>query len=105
MNKIDAGQLWNAICQAEALRAEVMPTEAECLKVMFFGYQRLRELGWREAMYMPENNQIFETISAGSTGIHKSYRDEQGRYWAFDAGDLWPSSPILFHPRGVTKSA
>jgi len=98
----DAQLIWDAAETARKERAKAMPTEKDALRVMFDAYQRLEELGWRPAMYCPKDGTIFDSISAGSTGIHDSYYDGEwpkGRYWTFDGGDLWPGNPILFREK------
>ena len=75
-------------------RAEMMPTEHDALLVMMRAWERLKELGWREAMYAPRDGSPLQFIEAGSTGIHQGHRDDN-HTWIFD-GDLWPSNPILF---------
>ena len=87
-----------------------MPTEREALLVMFEAYQRLKELGFNESCYCPKDSSIFEAIEAGSTGIGKCRYDGEwpnGRYWMLEAGDLWPSQPILFRslPQRKTPGA
>lgn len=76
-------------------RADMMPTEQAALAVMFKAWERLKELGWREASYAPRDGRMLDFIEVGSTGVHKGHRDEKYT-WLHDAGDLWPSNPILF---------
>ena len=76
-------------------RADMMPTEQDAIAVMFKAWERLKELGWREAAYAPRDGRTLEFIEAGSTGVHVGHRDEKYT-WLHDAGDLWPSHPILF---------
>lgn len=80
-------------------RAERLPDEQSALHAMFEAYDRLRELGWREAIYCPKDGTAFQVIEAGSTGIFECrYYGEwpTGHWLVSDAGDLWPSRPILF---------
>ncbi len=90
---------WDAMIAAiedgKKHRAEMMPTEQDALAVMMKAFERLRELGWRDAMYAPRDGRMLEFIEAGSTGIHKGHRDDKFT-WIHDGGDLWPSHPILF---------
>lgn len=89
----------------QAKRAADMPTEAEALSVLFQAYQRLRELGWRNAIYCPKDGSTFDAIEAGSTGIHRcTYEGEwpNGRWWIYEGGDIWPASPILFKEKANT---
>ena len=90
--------LRNADAQ-KAARAEQMPTEHDCLRVMMQAYLRMKELGWNDAIYCPKDGSVFHAIEAGSTGIgtcHYSGEWPDGSWWMHDAGDLWPSRPILF---------
>lgn len=88
-----------AACDADkARRAAAMPSEADAINMLWQAYQRLRELGWREAMYCPKDGREFSAIEAGSSGVHRCHYSGEwpsGRYWISD-GDLWPSHPILF---------
>jgi hypothetical protein len=86
-----------------AKRASDIPDDQSAINAMWEGYQRLRELGWREACYCPKDGTIFQVIEAGSTGIHEAHYDgdwPNGTYWVHGECDLWPSRPILFrlHP-------
>lgn len=90
---------WDAMIAAieakKLERATAMPSDEDALRVMFSAWERLKELGWREAMYAPRDGRVLELIEAGSTGIHRGHKDEKFT-WIHDAGDLWPSHPILF---------
>jgi hypothetical protein len=86
---------------AKAARAEKMPDENAALAQMFEAWQRLKELGWNNAMYCPKDGTMFSAIEAGSTGVHEAnYVGEwpNGTYYLYD-GDVWPSDPILWRPR------
>ncbi len=89
-----------ANCDAlEAKRALDMPDERAALMALGQAYQRLMELGWKEAMYCPKDGSELLVIEAGSTGIHSCHYSGDwpgGTYWISSAGDLWPSKPILF---------
>lgn len=80
-------------------RAASMPTEKDALRVLFDAYERLRELGWREWIYMPKDGTEVQLIEAGSTGVHRGHYQgkwPKGSVWIAEDGDLWPSHPILF---------
>lgn len=84
---------------AEAKRAADMPTEKDAIEAMWSAYQRLKELGWNEAIYCPKDGTPFDAIEPGSTGIfrtHYSGEWPKGSWWAEDAGDLWPARPCLY---------
>lgn len=87
--------------QRKADRAAKMPDEKAAISQMFEAYQRLQELGWREAIYCPKDGSMFSAITAGSTGVHLcNYEGEwpKGAWWIYD-GDVWPARPILFRER------
>ena len=84
---------------AEAKRTADMPDEKSAIDALFSAWLRLRELGWREAMYCPKDGSHFQTIEAGSTSIGDcNYQGEwaSGSFWLYDDHDVWPSHPILF---------
>ncbi len=99
LTRAEADALWEAACNAKAARAEQMPDEQSAIRAMFEAWQRLKELGWQEAMYCPKDGSTFHAIEAGSTGIHECSYDGKwpdGHYLIYDGGDIWPSRPILF---------
>lgn len=88
-----------AACDAsKAKRAADMPDEQSAINTMMEAFTRLKELGWREAIYCPKDGSMFKAIEPGSTGIHDCYYEGEwpkGSWWVVD-GDTWPSRPILF---------
>lgn len=95
--EVDA--IWTRVEAEKQKRAADMPDEKAALLAMHQAWQRLKELGWREAMYCPKDGSKFQVIEAGSTGIHECFYSGEwpkGHYNIADAGDLWPSHPILF---------
>jgi hypothetical protein len=72
------------------------PTERDLLEAMHAAYCGLVNSGWRSAQYAPADKTPLLLIEAGSTGVHRGWRDETC-FWIFD-GDTYPSSPILFKP-------
>lgn len=86
--------------------AEVeFPTELDARRAMFRAWLRLKELGWREAMYAPCDNTPIEVIEAGSTGVHLAHRDKERRFWIEVSGKQWPSRPMLFRLRKRAPSS
>ena len=103
---------WDALIAADEAekdaRAKLMPTDEDALRLMFECYTRLKELGWREAIYCPKDGAEFDAIEAGSTGIHCThYQGEwpSGSWWIAEAGDLWPARPILFRAHASDRRA
>lgn len=88
--------LWDSAMKAKAERAVRLPDEAACLRALMDGFSRLKELGWRDAVYAPTDGTPLVLIEAGSTGIHQGYRDDERRFWIEGDSDIWPSRPILF---------
>lgn len=94
----EADAILDACEKAKADREQRMPDEQAAIRAMFDAWQRLKELGWREAIYCPKDGTHFQSIEPGSTGIHDcSYEGEwpKGSWWVYD-GDIWPSHPCLF---------
>lgn len=99
---MNANKLWEEVERRERQRATAMPDERAALRAMFDAYQRLKELGWKEAIYCPKDGTVFDSIAAGSTGIYPCHYDGEwpkGIWLTHEAGDLWPSYPILFRLR------
>ena len=98
-SKMSAEEIFADIDRRDKERAQKMPDEKAALEQMLDAFIRLKDLGWREAMYCPKDGTMFDAISAGSTGICPTKYDGEwpkGRYWGYEANDVWPSHPILF---------
>ncbi len=92
-------ELLASIERRNAALAAALPDEAACLRAAFAAWERLQALGWKDIIYCPKDGTVFDSISAGSTGIHDChYQGEwpDGRWWVHDGGDLWPAHPIMF---------
>ena len=104
LTRAEADAIWERCKAAEAKRAADMPTVTEAIHALHDAYTRLKELGWREAIYCPKDRTVFEVIEPGSTGIHKCHYEGEwpkGSWWInTEDGDLSPSRPILFRPLG-----
>lgn len=86
LRKDEADALW-ATCEMEREdRATRMPDERAAINAMFQAWYRLKELGWKEAIYCPKDGTPFDIIEAGSTGI----------FPAFYSGE-WPDGYIISH--------
>lgn len=96
LTRAEANVLLAAAEARDKRRKELMPDEESARRMLFDAWHRLKELGWREAMYAPrdEGTEI-EVIEVGSTGVHKAVRMMDG-WWIPDSGDLWPCTPTLF---------
>ena len=90
------------------MRAEAMPTEKDAIAAMWSAYQRLKELGWNDAIYCPKDGKPFDVIEAGSTGIHECIYEgkwQNGRWWVvLSAGDQRPSRPVLFKAKPIQEN-
>lgn len=98
-----------AHCKSEDERRKaLMPDERSAIRMMMDAHTRLTDMGWKDPVYCPKDGSTFEVIEPGSTGIHKCiYMGEwpNGSWWALDAGDMYPSRPVLFRtlPAAPTK--
>lgn len=102
LTRAEADALWAAVEADKKKRHELMPDEKSAIEMMFSAWQRLKELGWNDAIYCPKDGSEFDAIEAGSTGIHNcNYIGEwpTGHFLLFDGHDVWPSRPILFRKR------
>jgi hypothetical protein len=106
----EAKRLLAAIDEADRRRAELMPDEQSAIRMMFEAHQRLKELGWNDAIYCPKDGSEFDAIEPGSTGIHRCHYSGEwpkGSWWVSGDGDLWPSRPVLYRagpPKATTES-
>ena len=100
LTRAEADEIWKRADAAKAKRAADMPTEDDAVRALWSAYQRLCELGWRPARYCGHDGKDHRVVEAGSAGIHVGHRMEGGPdcWWIADAGDLWPSHPILAKP-------
>jgi hypothetical protein len=92
----EAQKIFQEIRRKESERALKMPEEKDAIMQIFEGVKRLEDLGWGNSIYAPKDRTFFKAIEAGSCGIARTNRDDKGRFWAYEAGDIWPSKPILF---------
>lgn len=94
LSQDDAQALWRAVEKERADRAETMPATEDALRRLCSAKERLRELGWRDAIYCPKDGSTFAVIQYGSTGIfYANYHGE------------WPSGKLYCcdyfnHPEG-----
>lgn len=110
LTREEADAILAAVDAAKEKRAADMPTEQDAANALWSAYQRLHELGWREARYAPTGTPL-SLVEPGSSGIHTGQADGEWphkSFWIADGGDLWPSRPCLFkipsHAAGEGKS-
>lgn len=86
-------------CDAEdKRRQESMPDEKSAINHMWDGWYRLKDFGWREAIYCPKDGTSFQVIEPGSTGIFPCHYQGEwpaGSWWIEEDGGC-PSHPVLF---------
>ena len=103
----EAASLIAACDAAEAARKAAMPDEKSAIKALFEAWQRLKELGWNDAIYCPKDGREFDAIEAGSTGIHRCHYEgawPDGHWWVYEEGDMYPSRPILYRTDNQTAA-
>ncbi len=84
---------------SEEKRKELMPDEDSAIQMLFDAYTRLKDFGWRDAIYCPKDGSRFKVLEAGSTGKHDCiYEGEwpNGRWWIVEDGDMCPTRPIMY---------
>lgn len=102
LRQSEADAIMAASDAAKARRAAQMPDEQSAIDAMFEAWLRLKELGWKEAIYCPKDGSLFDAIEPGSTGINRCcYKGEwpTGSWWIVGDDDVWPSSPVLYRER------
>lgn len=98
----EAKEIMARIEADDARRREIMPDEQAAIRMFFESWLRLKELGWREAVYCPKDGTWFDAIEPGSTGVHNCHYSGEwpkGRWLIAEHGDLYPSRPALFRER------
>ncbi len=101
VSQMDSEALFASIQSEIAQRAAAMPTEEDAMVAMLQAFERLKELGWKEAMYCPKDGTLFWALEPGcsAAGVCQYLGTwPTGRYWTHSGGDLWPSRPALFKP-------
>lgn len=76
-------------------RAEQLPGEQDCIRVMVQARLRLQELGWSDITYAPKDGTYFESITAGFAGPADCCHLGSGFFIA-EGGDLWPAKPMMY---------
>jgi len=83
----------------KAARATDMPDDDAAMLAMHRAYQRLRDLGWADAVYSPKDGMVFEALEAGCVvpgRCHYMGEWPNGDWWMHSDTDIWPSRPILW---------
>ena len=99
LTRAEGETIWAACQRAHEDRVARMPDERSALQGLHDAYTRLRDMGWRDAIYCPKDGTSFEVIEVGSTGIHRAHYQGEwptGSWWIEESGDLSPSRPALF---------
>lgn len=108
VSREEADEIVRLCDEADVKRKNDMPTERDAINAMQQAYIRLRDFGWREAIYCPKDGRTFKVIENGSTGIHDCHYEgkwPKGTWWVHSEGDLWPSRPCLFKPTETVEAA
>lgn len=101
--KSEADSIMAEVNLRRAERASRMPDERSAINAMFDAWLRLKELGWREAVYCPKDGTSFDVIEPGSTGIHPCHYSGEWPTGYFmvgsDLDDYGLGRPVLFKLR------
>ena len=82
LRKSESDELWRQVEAADARRKDLMPSEEAAIGMFFDAWLRLKDFGWREAMYCPKDGRLFEVIEAGSTGKFKCEYNVSGTVYS-----------------------
>lgn len=94
ISEMDAARMIELAKQDRERIAREMPTEQDAIRRLQDAYSRLKQLGWKDAIYAPRGEWV-EVIEVGSTGIHQALRHEDG---GFMIDNNWPSRPTFYRP-------
>lgn len=103
LTRAEANALWEQVEARDAWRKELMPDEETARQLFFEAWLRLKDFGWREAVYCPKDGTMFDAIEPGSSGVHDcNYIGEwpSGHWWAYWDSDSGPARPALFRLKG-----
>lgn len=100
LHKSEADELLRRVEEREERYRKLMPDEDAAIQMLSDAVHRLKELGWRDAIYCHKDGREFLALEAGSTGKHIcTYQGKwpDGHWWLHDKdGDVYPSHPVLF---------
>lgn len=99
LTRAESDAILARIEERDAEWAARMPDDKSAIRSMMDAFYRLKQLGWRDAIYCPKDGSEFEVIEPGSSGIHRCvYQGDwpKGSWWILSDGDMHPSHPILF---------
>lgn len=95
---VDVHELLREANEQKAARAEQLPTEQDCIRMMVQCRLRLIDLGWKSGEYAPKDGRSFESINAGFAG--PSVCQWIGGFFIADAGDWWPVlQPLVYREK------
>jgi len=81
LSKDEAEAIWKAIDEADAKRAQEMPTAQDALRVMIAARHRLQELGWwKGGGLRVKRGDECAVAETGSTGMWRGRLDAEGKY-------------------------
>jgi len=72
MDPAEAKALWEAVMAAKAKDEAMMPDSAAAILLLSRAKERLRDLGWRDAIYCPKDGSDFAVMQFGSTGVFRA---------------------------------
>ena len=93
--RAEAEALVAAMDAHERKMAEMVPDEDAAIRMMFNAYQRLKALGWKDAVYAPKDGTEFLAIERSSTGKFPTCYIMDGKYLANDVSEHYF---IMFRP-------
>ena len=96
---VDVHEILRQADEQRQARAEQLPTEQDCIRLMVQCRLRLEELDWRSIDYAPkQKGKPIDAIVPGWPGVKECHW--LGSSWfAAEAGDLWPVEPAWFKVR------
>ncbi len=95
-NSVDVHALLRESAYQQTVRAEQLPTEQDCIRMMVQCRLRLLDLGWTSGEYAPKDGKEFEGINPGFSGP-AIYTNFGSGFFITSPGDWWPAPrPLVF---------
>jgi hypothetical protein len=93
---VDLHEVLREAKQQKAARAEQLPTEQDCIRMMVQCRLRLLEMGWVSGEYAPRDGTSFVGINAGFAGP-ADFQHLGSGFFIAEGGDWWPAPrPLVF---------
>ena len=100
---VDVHEILRSVEEQKQARAEQLPSDQDCIRMMAQCRFRLMDLGWHSGEFAPKDGKPFEAIIAGYAGPSECIWLGSG-FFVADGGDWWPAKPFAFRRAAAALS-